>query len=132
MLAAFVGMNVAVIGGQGGYRIPAPAFYVAISCGTIALFALWSFQEGLKRGKIATSWLIINLSSVIPTLGSIVIYHEPVNLKKLLIIGLIFVAIVLIWKDGLEDLRKLEQHPGAELTSPSSARTGDIPMERQI
>ncbi|MEW5979468.1 MAG: EamA family transporter [Acidobacteriota bacterium] len=107
MFSAFVGMNLFVLIGR-GYAIPARALYTALICGAIALCALWAFQEGLKHGKIATSWLIINLSAAIPTVGSIVIYHEPVSLKKVGILTLIVIAIVLVWRDRLEDLRRLE------------------------
>lgn len=133
MLSAFVGMNVLVVFSSGAvYSIPAPALYIALTCGTLALCALWAFQEGLKKGKISTSWLIINLSSAIPTLGSILIYHEPVNLRKVAILVLIFIAIVLIWKDGLEDLRKLDRTLGEVPVSPSAVRSGDLPFEREI
>jgi len=108
MLAGCIGMNVFVILGK-GYAVPARVLLLALVCGTISLSALWAFQEGLKHGKIATSWLIINLSSVIPTIGSIVIYHEPISLKKIGILGLIVVAIVLVWLDRLEDLRRQER-----------------------
>jgi EamA domain-containing membrane protein RarD len=108
MLAGCLGMNVFVLPGK-GYAVPAQVFYLAFICGSIALCALWVFQEGLKHGKIATSWLIINLSAAIPTVGSILIYHEPISLKKISILGLIVVAIVLVWIDRLEDLRRLEQ-----------------------
>jgi EamA domain-containing membrane protein RarD len=108
MLAGCLGMNVFVLLGK-GYAVPVKVFYLAFVCGSIALCALWAFQEGLKHGKIATSWLIINFSAAIPTVGSILIYHEPVNLKKIGILGLIIVAIVLVWLDRLEDLRRQEQ-----------------------
>ncbi len=108
MLSAFVGMNAFVLWGT-GYSIPSRARYTALLCGAIALCALWAFQEGLKHGKIATSWLIINLSSAIPTLGSILIYKEPINLKKAGILALIVIAIVMVWRDRLEDLRRLEK-----------------------
>ncbi|HZY63136.1 MAG TPA: DMT family transporter [Edaphobacter sp.] len=114
MLSACLGMNLLVLCGKHGYGIPLPAFYVAIICGVIALGALWAFQEGIKHGKIATSWLIINLSSAIPTIGSVLIYHEPLNLKKIAVVVLIFVAIILVWKDGLEDLRRLDRARNAE------------------
>lgn len=107
-LSAFLGMNAFVLRGS-GYAIPRIPFYVAALCGALALCALWTFQAGLRHGKIATSWLIVNLSSVIPTIGSILIYHEGVNLRKIGIVALIFVAIVLVWKDGLEDMRRLEE-----------------------
>jgi EamA domain-containing membrane protein RarD len=101
-------MNVFVILGK-GYAVPAKVFILAFVCGIISLCALWTFQEGLKHGKIATSWLIINLSAAIPTVGSILVYHESINLKKIGILGLIVVAIVLVWLDRLEDLRRQEQ-----------------------
>lgn len=131
MLSAFLGMNLFVLSGKRGYAMPPSAFYVAIICGSIALGALWAFQEGIKRGKIATSWLVINLSSIIPTVASIVIYHEPVSLKKIAIVALIFASIILVWKDGLEDLRKLERHL-AEDAPPSIATSGDVMIEREM
>jgi drug/metabolite transporter (DMT)-like permease len=132
MLAAFLGMNVVIAFGRRSYAMPLSAFYVAITCGCVALCALWAFQEGIKRGKIATSWLIINLSSIIPAIGSIFIYHEAINLKKIAIVGLIFIAIVLVWKDGLEDLRKLEKYPENNSTPPSITKPGDVTIERKM
>ena len=107
MLGGFLGMNVFVLLAA-GYSIPPKALYTALICGTIALCALWAFQEGIKHGKIATSWLIINLSAAIPTVASIVVYQEAVSLKKLGILGLIVIAIVLVWLDRLEDLKQME------------------------
>lgn len=123
MLGGFLGMNVFVILGA-GYSIPPKALYTALICGSIALCALWAFQEGIKHGKIATSWLIINLSAAIPTVASIVIYQEAVNLKKLGILGLIVVAIVLVWLDRLEDLKEMDkaQHSMAHVGSRDQNR----------
>lgn len=132
MLSAFLVMNIFVIFEKRGYAMPRSAFYVAITCGSVALCALWAFQQGIKRGKIATSWLIINLSSVIPTLASIVIYHEPINLKKMVVVGLIFVAIVLVWKDGLDDLRKQEKAHEDKSVLPPSTKAGEIAIEREM
>jgi len=107
-LSGYLGMNAFVLLRK-GYAVPVKVFCLAFVCGSIALCAIWAFQEGLKHGKIATSWLIINLSAAIPTVGSILIFHEPVNLKKLGILGLIVVAIILVWLDRLEDLRRQDQ-----------------------
>ena len=131
MLAAFLGMNLFVLSTRRGYAMPPSAFYVAIICGSIALGALWAFQEGIRKGKIATSWLVINLSSIIPTVGSILIYHEPVSLKKVLIVVLIFVAIVLVWKDALEDLHKLELELAGE-SAVSPGTHADVTIEREM
>src|SRR5262249_14232710 len=117
MLGGFLGMNLFVLLGN-GYAIPARALYTALICGAIALCALWAFQEGIKHGKIATSWLIINLSAAIPTVASIVIYREPVSARKLGILSLIVVAIVLVWLDRLEDLKQLD----------TRRSLGDIPI----
>lgn len=125
MFAAFLGMNGFVLLGT-GYSIPPKALATALICGAIALCALWAFQEGLKHGKIATSWLIINLSAAIPTIGSILIYREPISLRKAGILGLIVVAIVLVWLDRLEDLRELEKARsslGSEPVSPEVRST---------
>ena len=108
MLGGFLGMNTFVLLGA-GYAIPPRALSTALICGSIALCALWAFQEGIKHGKIATSWLIINLSAAIPTVGSILIYREAVNFKKLGILGLIVVAIVLVWLDRLDDLKQMDK-----------------------
>lgn len=120
MFSAFLGMNVFVLLGT-GYAIPSKALSTALVCGSIALCALWAFQEGLKHGKIATSWLIINLSAAIPTVASILVYNEPVSLKKLGILGLIVVAIILVWLDRLEDLRRLDAARQQMLEPSSSA-----------
>jgi drug/metabolite transporter (DMT)-like permease len=132
MLSAFLSMNVFVIFGRQGYATTHSAFYVAFTCGAISLCALWAFQEGIKRGKIATSWLIINLSSVVPTLGSIVIYHEAVSLKKIAIIGLIFAAIVLVWKDGLEDLKRAEDELRGSGGSHTAASAGEATEKEEV
>jgi len=121
MLGGFLGMNVFVLLGA-GYSIPPRALYTALICGTIALCALWAFQEGIKHGKIATSWLIINLSAAIPTVASIVIYHEAVNLKKLGILGLIVVAIVLVWLDRLDDLKQIDEARRSMTNLPTGLR----------
>lgn len=63
-------------------------------------------MSGVRFGKISTSWLIINLSAAIPAAGSVVLYHEPVNAKKLAVLALAAVAVLLLWKDKQEDERK--------------------------
>jgi drug/metabolite transporter (DMT)-like permease len=132
MFSAFLGMNLLIFVRREGHAVPRPAFYIASTCGVIALCAFWAFQEGIKKGKIATSWLIINLSSAIPTIGSILIYHEPINLKKIAIVALIFMAIVLVWKDGLEDQHRLERKVENDLRSALPVRSGDTPFEREM
>lgn len=124
LLSASIGMSAIILFGTRRYTIPAKGFYLSIICGAIALTALLALQEALKYGKIATSWLIINLSSAIPTVGSILVYNEPVNLKKIFILALIAIAIVLVWMDRLEDLRRAEKTAG-ERPMPAMSSAAD-------
>jgi drug/metabolite transporter (DMT)-like permease len=72
---------------------------MAVFFGICSAIAILAFQEGIKHGPIATSWLIINLSSGVPTLGSIFIYHEVVNFRKASALILVAVSMFLLWKD---------------------------------
>jgi hypothetical protein len=87
--------------------IPAKAVILAVPFGASAGAALWIFQKGLRYGRIATSWLLINLSAGVPTVLSIIVYHEPLSWKKLLVLLLVAASLVLLWLDrrnqGTED-----------------------------
>src|SRR5216684_4127025 len=48
---------------------------IALPFGACAAAALWLFQRGLRYGRIATSWLLINLSSAIATILSVIVYR---------------------------------------------------------
>jgi hypothetical protein len=50
--------------------------------------------------------LIINLSAAIPAIGSVVLYHEPGNVRKVGVLVLATVAILLLWKDKQEDEKR--------------------------
>ncbi len=68
-----------------------------------AAAAIQAFQAGIRHGNIATSWLATSLSSAIPTIGSILIYHdEQVRPIKAFALLLIPIAIVLLWKEGFK------------------------------
>jgi|SRR5690242_6125611 EamA domain-containing membrane protein RarD len=82
---------------------------VALPFGASAAAALWLFQRGLRYGRIATSWLIINLSAGIPTILSVVVYREPLSLRKASVLLLIAVSLVLLWWDRKQDLGKGER-----------------------
>ena len=80
---------------------PAPPriLLVALPFGASAALGLWLFQKGLRYGHIATSWLMDNLSAGIPTVLSIVFYHEQLGWKKASILLLIVVSLLLLWWD---------------------------------
>jgi EamA domain-containing membrane protein RarD len=82
-----------------GAAAPARVAVIALPFGVAASVAILAFQAGVKHGKIATSWLAINLSAGIPTVASILIYKEPVSAGKAAALALIPVSMFLLWKD---------------------------------
>ena len=82
---------------------------IALPFGACAAAALWLFQRGLRYGRIATSWLLINLSAAIPTVLSVVVYHEPMSSRKMSILLLVVISLVLLWWDRKQDRAKGEQ-----------------------
>jgi drug/metabolite transporter (DMT)-like permease len=78
---------------------PPQILLVALPFGASAALGLWLFQKGLRYGHIATSWLLVNLSAGIPTVLSIVFYHEHLGWKKSSILLLIVISLLLLWWD---------------------------------
>ena len=72
---------------------------IAAICGSCAGIAILNFQQSMRFGKISTSWLIINLSTAIPTALSILVYHEHVTLRRGLSLILAVAALVLLGVD---------------------------------
>jgi drug/metabolite transporter (DMT)-like permease len=89
-----------------GPSAPSTVITIAVPFGISASVAILAFQAGIKHGKIATSWLAINLSAGIPTIASILIYDEPVQLRQALALSLIPIAIGFLWKDKADDERR--------------------------
>jgi drug/metabolite transporter (DMT)-like permease len=50
-------------------------------------------------GKISTSWLIMNLSTALPVILSILIYRETIKWKRALGLTLAVAALLLLWLD---------------------------------
>ena len=107
--------------GQGSSLTTMPVIvaFLAIPFGISAAVALWLFQRGLVYGRIATSWLLINLSASIPTVLSVVVYHESLNPRKLLALLLIVTSLFLLWWD-----RKYQS------TKVVAGELMDLPTER--
>lgn len=82
-----------------GLRLPPKAALIGASGGLFAAVALVSFQSALRYGKISTSWLILQLSVSIPLLVSLVLYGERLNPAKVIGVGLVLLAIVMLWLD---------------------------------
>jgi drug/metabolite transporter (DMT)-like permease len=78
---------------------PPRILLIALPFGASAALGLWLFQKGLRYGHIATSWLLINLSAGIPTVLSIVFYHEVLGWRKIAVLLLLVVSLLLLWWD---------------------------------
>jgi drug/metabolite transporter (DMT)-like permease len=89
-----------------GWNAPGSVAGLALPFGVSASVAILAFQAGIRHGDIATSWLAINLSAGIPTLASILIYHEPVGWKRAIALCLIPVSMGLLWKDKRDAERR--------------------------
>lgn len=79
---------------------------VALACGACAGIAILTFQIGVRYGRIATSWLVINLSTIVPAGLSLIIYKEwQAGLKWQQIAGLllVIVSIFLLWLDKAKE-----------------------------
>ncbi len=86
-------------------EVPAIAWATAIVCGFLASLAILAFQHGVRFGKISTSWLVINLSTALPTVLSIVIYQESVSLRRGLGLFLSVAALVMLWLERIREER---------------------------
>ena len=89
-----------------GLHFPKAVVIIGAIGGIFSSLALFTFQAGLKHGKISTSWLVINLSMSIPILLSIFIFGEKVNWIKGVGIFLVLIAILFLWRDKKADLDK--------------------------
>ena len=95
---------------------------IALPFGVCAAAALWLFQRGLRYGRIATSWLLINLSSAIPTVLSVIVYREPLSRWKVSVLVLIAASLLLLWWD-----RKQERSRGKRTAvEPAAAPIGEV------
>ncbi len=91
--------------------VPAIAWGTAITCGFLASVAILAFQHGVRFGKISTSWLVINLSMALPTVLSILIYHEHVSIRRGLGLFLAVTALVILWLERTREERARELAP---------------------
>jgi drug/metabolite transporter (DMT)-like permease len=87
---------------------------IALPFGALGALAGVALQAGIRYGKLATSWLIINLSAAVPTIGSVVIYHEAISARRIIALVLMGLSVILLWKDKQEDERRAERAKGAK------------------
>ena len=99
------------------FHAPLVVYEVALPFGVASVIGAMVFLAGIRYGKISTSWLVINLSAAIPAIGSIVVYHERVNPKKVAVIALAAVSVFLLWKD-----KEADEARNAALNAQEEAR----------
>ncbi len=80
-------------------QTPLKAVAAAAVCGVLAGIAILNFQRGIRYGRISTSWLVINLSTFVPTMLSMLIYHEVVSFRRALSLILALLSLLLLWLD---------------------------------
>ncbi len=78
---------------------PPVVVMAGLICGAVGSIAILALQNALHYGQISTSWLIINLSTAIPTALSIVIYKEHVGTRQKLSLVLVALSLLLLWWD---------------------------------
>ena len=83
--------------------IPAIAWVTAAVCGFLASLAIWSFQHGVRYGKISTSWLVINLSMAIPTVLSIMVYREVITIRRAIGLLLAVATLIILWRERVRE-----------------------------
>ena len=96
-------------------RTPVIVVGIALPFGALGALAGVALQAGIRYGKLATSWLIINLSAAVPTVGSVVIYHESISARRVVALLLMAASVVLLWKDKQEDARRAQLKSRREL-----------------
>lgn len=102
-------LNVIVLEKKSLAGVPPNVILIAVPFGISAALGLWLFQRGLRYGRISTSWLLINLSAAIPTVLSIIVYKEPLSLRRTLVLLMIVGSLLLLWWDRQKDRMKEAQ-----------------------
>ncbi len=78
--------------------LPLKAAAVAVACGMCAAIAYYAFQFSIGFGKVSVAWLMMNISSAIPAVVSVFVYGEKLTRLKVLALGLVLVALYLIFR----------------------------------
>jgi len=85
---------------------------VAILCGAFSGIAILTFQIGIRYGRISTSWLVINLSTIVPAVLSLVVYGEwksGIKWQQLAGLALVLCSVFLLWRDKAVELARSEK-----------------------
>jgi len=110
-------VGVSITGSQGSLLplLPMRAVFAAVACGVCACFGILTFQNGVRYGRIATSWLIVNLSTFVPSVLSLVIYQEwkeQFRWQQPAALALVIVSMFLLWRDKVAEIQNQECQEG--------------------
>ena len=75
------------------------AVALGVMLGLNLFVSVRAFREAVAKGRLSTSWTILQLSMVFPVLASVLIWGEHPDLKRCLGLALTAVAIVLLGVD---------------------------------
>lgn len=76
-----------------------PAIGLGSAMGVLTLVGVTMFRLAVARGRISTSWTVINLALVIPVFASIYLWREIPEPRHWVGVGLTVLAIALIGVD---------------------------------
>ena len=77
--------------------LPLKAVAVAVACGICSAVAYYAFQFSIGFGKVSVGWLMMNISSAIPAVVSVFVYHEKLTALKILALGLVLLSLYFIF-----------------------------------
>ena len=84
---------------------------MAVVCGACAGIAILTFQVGIRYGRISTSWLVINLSTIVPAILSLVVYEEwkaGIKWQQIAGLALVLCSVILLWRDKAVEIARSE------------------------
>jgi drug/metabolite transporter (DMT)-like permease len=96
-----------VIFEHAGLGVPSTVYWIAVPFGIAGGIGGLAFQIGIHYGKIINSWLIINLSAIVPAMASVLVYREPVSSGKVAALALVTLSIILLWKDKKAETERI-------------------------
>lgn len=90
-------------GADGLLSLPLEAVAVAVACGICAVAASYAFQLSIGFGKVSVAWLMANISSAVPAVVSVFMYHEELTPLKIGALALVLVAIYALFHGRREE-----------------------------
>ena len=94
----------------------------AVVCGALASIAILTFQIGVRYGRISTSWLVINLSAILPAVLAFLASSRGllgfsdaeggIRWQQQMALLLVIASVILLWRDKALETAGEKQGPG--------------------